>query len=206
MGIILKDVSEMRKWAGEFAKGLVGGTTFPGPRGKRSFPWVGAQDRLNKAPFSERRPTVVALHGDLGMGKTEIARAIIQTLTGADTVVPSPTFTLVQTYKVEVIRAKSEDVDSSKLEDNKTDNYQLPTSSLFALRTNNYKINISHFDLYRITDPSELEEIGLNHACANDITLIEWPEIAESILPKDTIHIYITECNGGRKLEIKGEK
>lgn len=43
-------------------------------------------------------PVTIALHGDLGVGKSEIARTIIQTLCGADTVVPSPTFTLVQTY------------------------------------------------------------------------------------------------------------
>ena len=36
-------------------------------------------------------PQTVALHGDLGMGKSEIAREIIKTLRGADTVVPSPT-------------------------------------------------------------------------------------------------------------------
>ena len=43
-------------------------------------------------------PCVVALHGDLGMGKSEIARTIIQTLRGADTVVPSPTFTIDNFY------------------------------------------------------------------------------------------------------------
>ena len=44
-------------------------------------------------------PVTVALHGDLGVGKSEIARTIIQTLCGADTVVPSPTFTIVQSYE-----------------------------------------------------------------------------------------------------------
>jgi tRNA A37 threonylcarbamoyladenosine biosynthesis protein TsaE len=43
-------------------------------------------------------PVCVALHGDLGMGKSEIARTIIQTLRGADTVVPSPKFTIVKSY------------------------------------------------------------------------------------------------------------
>ena len=43
-------------------------------------------------------PVTVALHGDLGMGKSEIARTVLQTLRGAYTVVPSPTFTIVQTY------------------------------------------------------------------------------------------------------------
>ncbi|MBE6461694.1 MAG: tRNA (adenosine(37)-N6)-threonylcarbamoyltransferase complex ATPase subunit type 1 TsaE [Alphaproteobacteria bacterium] len=107
-------------------------------------------------------PCVVALHGDLGMGKSEIARTVIQTLRGADTVVPSPTFTIVQNYD-----------------------------------------GISHFDLYRIDDASELTEVGLEHAIANDITLIEWPEIAADVLPSDTIHVYITAYEDGRKIMIK---
>ena len=40
---------------------------------------------------------VVALSGDLGVGKSTLARAVIQKLTNQDEV-PSPTFTLVQTY------------------------------------------------------------------------------------------------------------
>lgn len=40
---------------------------------------------------------VIALNGDLGAGKSTLARLIIQSLMG-DVEVPSPTFTLVQTY------------------------------------------------------------------------------------------------------------
>lgn len=109
-----------------------------------------------------RAPVTVALHGDLGMGKSEIARVIIQTLKGADTVVPSPTFTIVQSYD-----------------------------------------GISHFDLYRVEDVAELTEIGLQHAIANDITLIEWPEIAADILPCDAVHVYISVHGDGRKIEIR---
>ncbi|MBO7656614.1 MAG: tRNA (adenosine(37)-N6)-threonylcarbamoyltransferase complex ATPase subunit type 1 TsaE [Alphaproteobacteria bacterium] len=112
-------------------------------------------------------PVTIALHGDLGVGKSEIARTIIQTLCGKNTVVPSPTFTLVQTY----------------------------------IAGDNTKI--SHFDLYRITDVAELVEIGLDYAIQNDITLIEWPDIAESRLPKDTIHIDISEYESGRKIVIR---
>lgn len=107
-------------------------------------------------------PCVVALHGDLGMGKSEIARTIIQTLRGADTVVPSPTFTIVQSYD-----------------------------------------GISHFDLYRVEDASELTEIGLENAMENDITLIEWPEIANGVLPENTIHIYITQYADGRRVVVQ---
>ncbi len=112
-------------------------------------------------------PVIVALHGDLGVGKSEIARTIIQELCGADTVVPSPTFTIVQTYEP---------------------------------RTTNHEARISHFDLYRVTDKSELVEIGLPYAIENDITLIEWPEIAADLLPINTIHIYIEEFGTGRRL------
>lgn len=41
---------------------------------------------------------VVGLSGEIGAGKTTLARSIIRCLAGADIEVPSPTFTLVQTY------------------------------------------------------------------------------------------------------------
>lgn len=44
------------------------------------------------------RGDVFALHGDLGAGKTCWARGFIRALAGAEIDVPSPTFTLIQTY------------------------------------------------------------------------------------------------------------
>jgi tRNA threonylcarbamoyl adenosine modification protein YjeE len=44
--------------------------------------------------------SVVALEGDLGSGKTTLARTILQAL-GVKDVIPSPTFTLVQNYETQ---------------------------------------------------------------------------------------------------------
>ena len=44
---------------------------------------------------------VVYLHGGLGAGKSSLARGLIRALTDPDEDVPSPTFTLMQTYEAE---------------------------------------------------------------------------------------------------------
>lgn len=46
-----------------------------------------------------RSGDVLLLRGELGAGKSIFARALIQSLCGEKTIVPSPTFTLVQTYE-----------------------------------------------------------------------------------------------------------
>ena len=45
-----------------------------------------------------RSGDVVALYGTLGVGKTTFVRALVHTLLGKKVEVPSPTFTLLQTY------------------------------------------------------------------------------------------------------------
>jgi tRNA threonylcarbamoyladenosine biosynthesis protein TsaE len=53
------------------------------------------------------------------------------------------------------------------------------------------KISVNHLDLYRITSPEELEDLGFTELFQEEdsITIIEWPELIESHLPKKTLKI-----------------
>lgn len=107
---------------------------------------------------------VFALYGTLGMGKSTLARAFVQELTQADEV-PSPTFTLVQSYEAP-------------------------------------EFEIYHFDLYRLKNPDEIFEIGVEEAMYEGVSLIEWPERMQPYLPKNIIRIEITPDGEERSLSI----
>jgi N-acetylmuramate 1-kinase len=49
-----------------------------------------------------------------------------------------------------------------------------------------------HADLYRVSDASELEEIGLSPLPDGAVALIEWPERAPSVLPADRIDLALS--------------
>lgn len=85
---------------------------------------------------------VVALEGGLGAGKTTLARAILASL-GHYGEVPSPTFTIVETYVAPPLR-----------------------------------LAVTHADFYRLEDPSELAEIGLDDYREGAVLLAEWPDHA----------------------------
>ena len=58
--------------------------------------------------------------------------------------------------------------------------------------TNEYqikKILIKHFDLYRIKNEKELNNLGIQENLKKQITLIEWPEIAKKIKIKNSIRL-----------------
>jgi tRNA threonylcarbamoyl adenosine modification protein YjeE len=48
---------------------------------------------------------------------------------------------------------------------------------------------IWHFDLYRLKSSHELFEIGLDEALDSGVSLIEWPQIAANLLPKEKLTI-----------------
>ena len=55
---------------------------------------------------------------------------------------------------------------------------------------------IYHIDLYRLKDEEEALQAGIEDCLYSDhICLVEWPEKVASVLPDDTVHIYISAIN-----------
>lgn len=99
---------------------------------------------------------VVLLEGEIGAGKTHFARAFIQTRlnkSGMSEEIPSPTYTIVQTYWDGLVE-------------------------------------IWHADLYRLSEGSEVYELGLIDAFQDAICLVEWPKTLDNLTPTNALHLH----------------
>lgn len=55
------------------------------------------------------------------------------------------------------------------------------------------RLPLYHFDVYRIGDVSQMDEIGYEDCFYGEgASLVEWADIIDSILPKETIFVTIT--------------
>jgi tRNA threonylcarbamoyladenosine biosynthesis protein TsaE len=107
------------------------------------------------------------LEGPIGAGKTHFARSLIQSRLTIQEDVPSPTFTLVQTYEAE-------------------------------------DAEIWHADLYRLSGPQDIMELGLTDAFETAICLIEWPDRLGELLPDTalTLRLRQGETDDTRRMEL----
>lgn len=107
----------------------------------------------------------VLLTGSIGAGKSHLSRSIIRSRLNRMEDVPSPTFTLVQTY-------------------------EHPDGDIW------------HADLYRLSHPDEVLELGLEEAFSTAICLVEWPERLGRHLPRDAIQVALSPEAEGRRAKI----
>jgi tRNA threonylcarbamoyladenosine biosynthesis protein TsaE len=104
---------------------------------------------------------IFALIGDLGTGKTILAKGIAKGL-GIDEEITSPTFTLLEVYESD--------------------------------------IPLYHFDLYRISDDTELENLFFEEYWFGDgVSVIEWADRAMKRLPKDMYIITLEYLDKNRR-------
>ena len=116
-----------------------------------------------------RPPLLVSLCGELGAGKTTLARAICRGY-GVPDEITSPTFTLVHEFDA-------------------------PRSRVY------------HLDLYRLRGPEDLLNLGWDDILATDaLVLVEWPERAGDLLPRDHVPIVLQHLpnDPGRRLLFAG--
>jgi tRNA threonylcarbamoyladenosine biosynthesis protein TsaE len=112
-----------------------------------------------------RAGDVLFLSGNLGAGKTSLARGLLSGL-GLEEEAPSPSFALVIPYAPPII--------------------SLP---------------VWHVDLYRLDDPAQVEELGLDDALTDGALVIEWPERLGGASWPDTLHLTLEDAaTGGRRL------
>ena len=115
---------------------------------------------------------VITLSGPLGVGKTTLARYLIQSILGLKVEVSSPTFNIIQIYEY-------------------------------------INFDIFHMDFYRLSNYGNDEknlEIDFFEAFNENVSIIEWPERLEKVIPKkNRIDIKINYMNSSdilRKIEI----
>jgi tRNA threonylcarbamoyladenosine biosynthesis protein TsaE len=120
-----------------------------------------ATERLGAALARLLRPgDALLLDGELGAGKSTLARGLVRALTTPQEEVPSPTFTLVQ-------------------------GYDGPAFPVF------------HFDLYRLSGPQEVFELGFDEALEEGAAVVEWPQRLGARLPPDRLDIELRRTGGG---------
>ena len=101
-----------------------------------------------------RTGDVILLSGEIGAGKSFLCRAILRQLFGENLEVPSPTFSIVQSYEDDALECW-------------------------------------HCDLYRLTNPLEAIELGLDDAFETAICLIEWPDRLGDLIPPNALSIHM---------------
>lgn len=135
-----------------------------------------AENLVNNLPKERDGAGVIALYGDLGSGKTTFTKEIANYFEIKETIT-SPTFVILKRFEI---------------------NPEFSKGTGFK--------NLIHIDTYRLDLAEELHRLGFEEILndKNNLVVIEWPEIIEGSLPKETIRVYFSFIDEStRELEIK---
>ena len=81
-----------------------------------------------------------------------------------------------------------------------TDTVNSPTFAIVNEYADRDGEPVYHFDMYRIKSVAELYNLGYeDYFYSGAVCLIEWPELAEELLPEETIKVTITEEPDGER-------
>ena len=109
---------------------------------------------------------VITLVGDLGAGKSCLARGIARGL-GIGGRIPSPTFVIVAEYL-------------------------------------QGRLPLHHVDLYRLSDPEELIQLGLDELIGGEgVVVVEWPDRAASWFT-EAVTVHLQEHGDQREARLEG--
>ena len=63
---------------------------------------------------------------------------------------------------------------------------------------------MAHADLYRLSDPRDLDEIGLEEAAENGALVVEWPDLLPQDFSAERLDVRLAIEGEGRRAEIIG--
>jgi len=132
------------------------------------------------------------LGGELGSGKTHLARGILRAL-GWQGAVRSPTYTLLETYDIG-LPAVSRCASTSR---------PGPEPGGLAEKVEaESRLVVYHFDLYRMASPEEWADAGFDDLPDPAVRLIEWPERGASLTPPADLELVLATQGVGRSATV----
>lgn len=79
---------------------------------------------------------------------------------------------------------------------------EAPSPTFTLVQSYDLRLPVAHMDLYRIGSPEELDELGLDDVLVEGVALIEWPEKALELLPKDRVMMQFEGIGDSRTVTI----
>ena len=75
------------------------------------------------------------------------------------------------------------------------DNEEVPSPTFALLQSyETPRFTVHHFDLYRLSGPHEVREIGFDEALRNGLALVEWPDRGAGLLQPDRLRIALADA------------